>query len=168
MKNCWLVFLLFLWGCSTKPKLSEKDHAVKQCSSDIAQWILENHLDSALEKTNQLRNSKNNDERELGTYWKAIYLLEKSEKDSAQVILESYNNRWSNPLREVHAKAILRLLDQIKKANTRPRNIDPTNAMQEKLDQLENQTGELRNMILQLQLDKKKYEKVLKELEKIR
>lgn len=150
-------------SCATAPanKIVIKDEFKSTSSINIAEFLLLKKMDLALAETNKLIQSDNLEDQELGAYWKIIYFLESSNRDSAQILLNNQTGLWSKPTRAVHAEVFLRQLNTLKK-NSQQKNQD------EKIDQLAKETAELRTMIVQLQSEKKKYEKVLKELEKIR
>jgi hypothetical protein len=116
-------------------------------------------------------------DREAAAYWKALAWLYREQPDSAQALLESSQNKWTPGPRKVHALLLLKLVREScasralarahpEEAEARP--AAPDRGLQERVESLERESSGLRAENQRLEVEKEKYQKLLKDLETIR
>lgn len=122
---------------------------------------------------------------EIGAYWRAVCWLYRDYPDSALVILEAKENRWSGGMRRVHAGLLLRLAREASLARSaayarRDGDMKPAHdpeappkaaqdrGLSDRIDALQREAASQRAEIARLEREKDKYRKLLKDLETIR
>jgi hypothetical protein len=135
----------------------------------IARLLASENLGLAQSTADSLSASADPMEREIGTYWKAVCYLYRDRPDSAVAILEPMQGRWSGGLRAIHGEAFLRLAREAGEARAASRvRRDEVARLSHENDAMSRETGALKAEIARLETEKKKYEKLIKELETIR
>jgi hypothetical protein len=116
-------------------------------------------------------------DREASAYWKAIAWLYREQPDSAQALLEGSQNKWTPGPRKVHALLLLKLVREScatrALARARPEDAEARPApadrgLQDRVESLERESSGLRAENQRLEVEKEKYQKLLKDLETIR
>lgn len=116
-------------------------------------------------------------DREAAAYWKAVAWLYREQPDSAQALLESSQNKWTPGPRKVHALLLLKLVREscanravarARPEETETRAAAPDRGLQERVENLERESSGLRAENQRLEVEKEKYQKLLKDLETIR
>ena len=165
---------LGLAGCSSTK--SEPPLPASSQDREIAAYLFRGQNDAASRLADSLMHSEVPREKERGLYWKAVSFLYRDEPERAVSILEPQRGKWSSGIREVHAEALLRLSRESvqTRANARAQRDEPSRpatqdkTLHEKIDALQKENGDMRTEITRLETEKKKYEKLLKDLETIR
>lgn len=135
----------------------------------IARLLASENLGLAQSTADSLSASADPMEREIGTYWKAVCYLYRDRPDSAVAILEPMQGRWSGGLRAIHGEAFLRLAREAGEARAASRvRRDEVARLSHENDAMSREAGALKAEIARLETEKKKYEKLIKELETIR
>jgi hypothetical protein len=132
-------------------------------------------LDKALRTADSLAASKDPTDREIAAYWKVMAWLYRDEPDSALALLEGSQGKWTGGMRKVHAALFLSLArdaSQNRSSHGRPPELAhsplPDKAIQDRMESLQKETGELRAENARLETEKEKYQRLLKDLETIR
>lgn len=116
-------------------------------------------------------------DREAAAYWKAVAWLYRDQPDSAQALLEGSQNKWTPGPRKVHALLLLKLVREscaaravarARPEETEPRAPAPDRGLQERVESLERESSGLRAENQRLEVEKEKYQRLLKDLETIR
>jgi hypothetical protein len=140
-------------------------------SSDrgIARMLAGDNVGMAQNTADSLAMSKDALEREVGLYWKAVCYLYRDRPDSAVAVLEPMQGKWQGGLRGIHGEVFLRLAREAgeTRAASRVRR-DETARLTHENDLLAREFGDLKAEITRLETEKKKYEKLIKDLETIR
>lgn len=178
---------LHLAGCAApKPSQDLGDDALAQSHSPapaapplsvtrqapdkgIARMLASDNVGLAQATADSLSASKDPVEREIGRYWKAVCYLYRDRPDSAVAILEPMQGKWTGGLRAIHSEAFLRLAREASEARVSSRvRRDETARLSHENDAMAREFGALRAEIARLETEKKKYEKLIKDLETIR
>ncbi|MEO7427100.1 MAG: hypothetical protein ABI036_18070 [Fibrobacteria bacterium] len=184
MRKPWQAFAAFgrllaaalLIGCATgqAPSAGE-EQARSPMDKVLARLVSKGELEKAQRAVDSLTSSRDPAEREIAAYWKAVTWLYRDEPDSALALLEPSQSKWTGGLRKVHAGLLLMLAreaSQNKAARGRPieiaRAAPSEKAAQDKIESLLKETCDLRAENARLETEKEKYQKLLKDLEKIR
>jgi hypothetical protein len=148
------------------PSLSQTRQAPDK---GIARMLARDNVGLAQATADSLAASKDAVEREIGRYWKAVCYLYRDRPDSAVAILEPMQGKWTGGLRAIHSEAFLRLAREASEARAASRvRRDETARLSHENDAMAKEFGALRAEIARLETEKKKYEKLLKDLETIR
>lgn len=116
-------------------------------------------------------------DREAAAYWKSVAWLYRDQPDSAQALLEGSQNKWTPGPRKVHALLLLKLVREscaaramarARPEETETRAAAPDRGLQERIESLERESSGLRAENQRLEVEKEKYQKLLKDLETIR
>lgn len=135
----------------------------------IARLLAGDNVGLAQATADSLAASGNPVEREVGRYWKAVCYLYRDRPDSALALLEPMQGRWTGGLRAIHSEVFLRLAREASEARVSSRvRRDETARLSREKDLLAKEYGSLKEEIARLETEKKKYEKLLKDLETIR
>jgi hypothetical protein len=135
----------------------------------IARMLAGDNVGLAQATADSLSMSKHPVEREIGRYWKAVCYLYRDRPDSAVAILEPMQGKWSGGLRAIHSEAFLRLAREASEARAASRvRRDETARLSHENEVLAKEFGSLKAEIARLETEKKKYEKLIKDLETIR
>jgi hypothetical protein len=106
-------------------------------------------------------------EQLVGAYWKAICLTHLNRLDSAMILLRKHRGRWGGVMRETGAETLLRALE----SKDGPVRADPAPSLDKTLlvraESLEKRTLEMQNEIERLQAENTRYEKLLRELDRL-
>jgi hypothetical protein len=163
-------------GCAaTKDAPVAEEPAKAPMDRILARMVSKGEYDRAFRTADSLTASKEPAEREIALYWKAVTWLYRSQPDSALSILEANQGKWTGGLRRVHSSLFLAMAREASHNRTagavrheetvRPA---PDRSMQDRVDALQKETGELRAENARLESEKEKYQKLLKDLEGIR
>jgi hypothetical protein len=172
-----LAAAFLLPGCAATREPTPSEEASRVSMDKIlARMVSKGELDKAQRMADSLSASKEPAEREIAAYWKAVAWLYRDEPDSALVILEANQNKWTGGMRKVHTGLLLSLAKESSqsRAASRVRVSDankaatPDKSMQERIESLQKETGDLRAENARLETEKEKYQKLLKDLETIR
>ena len=178
LQALWLL-LGFAWlgGCASpganKAKASEE---IQDGNKGIGRLLSKGQVDPAFRAAESLMKARTPKERELGTYWKAVCYLYRDQPDSAMAIFDAFQGRWTGGWREAHAQAFLSLAREANASRpvVRVRREEASSkstqerSLLEKVEILQKETVDLRSEIARLETEKKKYEKLIKDLETIR
>jgi hypothetical protein len=135
----------------------------------IARLLAGENLGLAQSTADSLAASADPMEREIGLYWKAVCYLYRDRPDSAVAILEPMQGKWSGGLRAIHGEAFLRLAREAGEARAASRvRRDEVARLSHENDAMARETGALKAEIARLETEKRKYERLIKELETIR
>lgn len=165
-----------LLGCaSTREPTPAEEAARTSMDKVLARLVSKGELDKAQKAADSLSASKVPAEREIAAYWKAVTWLYRDEPDSALIILEAGQGKWTGGMRRVHTALLLNLAREASqsRAASRARVSDAgkpatDRSMQERIESLQKETGDLRAENARLETEKEKYQKLLKDLETIR
>lgn len=152
------------------PAAAAKEPA-SRTSSDrgIARMLAGNNVGLAQSTADSLAMSRDPVESEIGRYWKAVCYLYRDRPDSAVAILEPMQGKWSGGLRAIHGEAFLRLAREASEARAASRvRRDETARLTHENEVLAREFGSLKAEIARLETEKKKYEKLIQDLETIR
>jgi len=142
-------------------------------------------IDHAQRAADSLYTAGSGEDREIGAYWRAVCWLYRDYPDSALVILEARDNRWSGGMRGVHAGVLLRLAretslarsaayarrDASLKSSHDPdasHKASPDKGLLDRIDALQREAVAQRAEIARLEREKDKFLKLLQDLETIR
>ena len=179
MRKLWILFSLgsLFWACAPGPKSQSADERSKvSLDRGLARLMATGKLDSAQRITDSLRTSMDPLDREIAAYWICIHFLYLDEPDSALTILEPHEGKWNGSLRRVHSEVLLRLAREASQGRVASRRLQedqqsklgPERVLQERVETLQKETGELRAEIARLGTERLKYQKLIKDLEAIR
>ncbi|MDB5106491.1 MAG: hypothetical protein JWP91_4180 [Fibrobacteres bacterium] len=167
-----------LSGCAaTKEPSAPTDEALKAPMDKIlARMVSKGEIDRAVRTADSLSASREPAEREIAAYWKTITWFYRGEPDSALAVLEGNQGKWTGGLRKVHAALLLGLARDATQSRvaSRVRHEDPAarpvpdKSLQDRVDALQKENGDLRAENARLETEKEKYQKLLKDLETIR
>jgi hypothetical protein len=168
-----------LWAACAGTKEVSQDDAGTRAPMDkvLARMVFKGEYDRAVRIADSLAASKEPAEREIASYWKAVTWLYRGEPDSALAILEGNQGKWTGGLRKVHAGLFLNLAREssaAKLASNRvvrhedPAKPAPDKSLQDRVDALQKENGDLRAEAARLVTEKEKYQKLLNDLETIR
>ena len=165
-----------LTGCaSTREPTPAEEAARTSMDKVLARLVSKGELEKAQKTADSLAASKEPAEREIAAYWKAVAWLYRDEPDSALVILEAGQGKWTGGMRKVHTALLLSLARESSqnRAASKARLSEagkpaPDKSMQERIESLQKETGDLRAENARLETEKEKYQKLLKDLETIR
>ena len=151
------------------PSSSSNPSAKVPPDKGIARMLASDNVGLAQATADSLSGSKDPVEREIGRYWKAVCYLYRDRPDSAVAILEPMQGKWSGGLRAIHSEAFLRLAREASEARAASRvRRDETARLTHENDAMAKEYVSLKAEISRLETEKKKYEKLLKDLETIR
>jgi hypothetical protein len=183
MGKFWLLIpmiWLFL-DCAPGPKPMPINNSANQPAKPeldrmLGRLIAQGRFTAAKVMADSLVSSKDPASREIATYWKAIYWLNRDMPDSALVLLESYQGKWTGGLRRVHSESFLHLAKSVREIRfaLRQANMDqsykpaPDKALQDKVEILQREADALRAEVLDLETERLKYQKLINDLETIR
>jgi hypothetical protein len=130
----------------------------------------------ANEMADSLLATKDQAAREIAVYWKSIAWLYLDRPDSAIALLEAYHGKWTGGLRRVHSEAFLRLAKDASEARLAARqsqedaqsHLTQAQPLLNRVEALHSETVLLRAEIARLETERSKYQKLLKDLEKVR
>ncbi len=135
----------------------------------IARLLAGDNVGLAQAKADSMALSRDPAEREIGSYWKAVCYLYRDRPDSAVAILEAMQGKWSGGLRAVHGEAFLRLAREAGEARVSSRvRRDETARLAHENDAMMREFNALKAENARLETEKKKYEKLIQDLETIR
>lgn len=135
----------------------------------IARMLASDNVGLAQATADSLSGSRDPIEREIGKYWKAVCYLYRDRPDSAVAILEPMQGKWSGGLRAIHSEAFLRLARESSEARVASRvRRDETARLTHENDAMAKEYVSLKSEVARLEAEKKKYEKLIKDLETIR
>jgi hypothetical protein len=172
----FLLAALLLWGCAgTKEAAPVGEAARPPMDKVLARMVFKGEFDKAFRTSDSLAVSKDPAEREIACYWKAVAWLYRGEPDSALSLLEPNQGKWTGGLRKVHAGLFLGLAREasLSRAANHVRHEDPAKpvpdkSLQDRVESLQKENGELRAETVRLATEKEKYQRLLKDLETIR
>ncbi len=167
-----------LIGCaaSKKEPPSVAEEARAPMDRLLGRMVSKGELEKAQRTADSLMASKDPADREIAAYWKVVTWLCRDETDSALALLETNQGKWTGGLRKVHAALFLSLAREASqnraagraRQNEPARPIPPDKALQERIESLQKETGDLRVENSRLESEKEKYQKLLNDLETIR
>jgi hypothetical protein len=165
-----------LTGCASTHEPTPAEEAARTSMDKVlARMVSKGELEKAQKTADSLAASKEPAEREIAAYWKAVTWLYRDEPDSALPILEAGQGKWTGGMRRVHTALLLSLAREASQNRTaaRARLSDAgkpasDRSMQERIESLQKETGDLRAENARLETEKEKYQKLLKDLETIR
>jgi hypothetical protein len=163
-----------LAGCApTRVPTAAEETVRTPMDKVLARLVSKGDLDKALRTADSLGASKDPADREIAAYWKVVTRLYRDEPDSALAILESSQGKWTGGMRKVHAALFLsmaREANQYRMARARHEEARPPaeKSVQDRLESLQKETGDLRAENARLASEKEKYQNLLKDLETIR
>ncbi|HKP98527.1 MAG TPA: hypothetical protein VJ385_22545 [Fibrobacteria bacterium] len=142
----------------------------------LARLVSRGELDKAMRTADSLSASRESSDREIAAYWKMVAWLYRDEPDSALVVLEAGQGKWTGGLRKVHASLFLGMAREANRNRMAARARHDESApcapadksVQDRLESLQKETGDLRAENARLETEKEKYQKLLKDLETIR
>ncbi|MDB5050920.1 MAG: hypothetical protein JWO30_3991 [Fibrobacteres bacterium] len=163
-------------GCAaTKEPAVAEDAAKAPLDKILARMVSKGELDKVQRAADSLLASRDPTDREIAAYWKAVTWLYRDEPDSALAILEAGQGKWTGGLRKVHTALFLNLAREASQNRIAGRarheetaRVAPDKSMQDKIESLQKETGDLRAENARLETEKEKYQKLLKDLETIR
>jgi hypothetical protein len=106
-------------------------------------------------------------EQLVGTYWKVICFTHLNRLDSAMALLRKHQGRWGGVMRETSAETLLRALEGKEVPVRADPSHSPDKALWVRAESLEKRTAELQNEIERLQVENTRYEKLLRELDRL-
>lgn len=165
-----------LMGCAATKEPPLEEAARPPMDKILARMVFKGEFDKAVHTADSLAGSKEPAEREIAAYWKSVAWLYRGEPDSALVILEALQGKWTGGLRKVHAGLFLGLAREasLNRAAGRlvrheePVRPSPDKSLQDRVDALQKENGDLRAETARLASEKEKYQNLLKDLETIR
>ena len=98
-----------LMGCAATKEPPAEEAVRPPMDRILARMVFKGEFDRALHTADSLAGSKEPAEREMAAYWKSVTWLYRGEPDSALVILEALQGKWTGGLRKVHAGLFLGL-----------------------------------------------------------
>ena len=145
----------------------------------LARLVVKGEWDKLSRAADSAAAGKEPTDREIAAYWKSVGWLYRDEPDSALVLLEAQQGKWTAGMRKVHGGLLLKLAREMSAArasrNGRPDEAAPKTAaaagdkaLQERVDALQKENADLRAENQRLETEKEKYQKLLKDLETIR
>jgi hypothetical protein len=164
-------------ACAGSRAPSSGDDPRPRMDRALARMVSKGEFDKALRTADSLGASKDPAEREIAAYWKVVTWLYRDEPDSALAILESGQGKWTGGLRRVHAALFLSMAreESVARAASAGRGkhdetvkAGPEKSLQERLESLQKETGDLRAENARLASENEKYQRLLKDLETIR
>jgi hypothetical protein len=163
-------------GCAATKEAPVEESARPPMDRILARLVYKGEFDKAARTADSLSGSKDPAEREIAAYWKSVAWLYRGESDSALVLLEALQGRWTGGLRKVHAGLFLGLAREasLNRASGRlvrheePSKPAPDKSLQDRVDALQKENGDLRAETSRLATEKEKYKQLLKDLETIR
>lgn len=178
--NLFLLALLALLltgitvGCAFSAKslpksendIDEKSSSHPNLDTRLAEWIRKSQPDSALIKANQLIKSTLRKDKIIGTYWRGISLIQLGHLDSARTLFGFYRGKWGNASREAHAETLMSLLEE-KGPKPCSTPVGAQRAETTRLEGLERQNQGLLAEVEKLQMEKSRYERLLRELDRL-
>jgi hypothetical protein len=173
-----MLALAWLWGCAaSQPEAPTVEMALQasesftEDDSRLAEWIKLNQPDSAMALANQLTASGKRSSKIIGTYWRAVSLLQMGHADSAKALFEFYRGKWSPNWREASAESFLKLLRErsARAAAVQPCATagSPGKMDGHRLEALEAENAALHSEVDRLKADNSRFEKLLRELDKL-
>ncbi|MDQ3003447.1 MAG: hypothetical protein M3Y08_19570 [Fibrobacterota bacterium] len=173
--GAWLAATLLLVGCAASKTASvPKEVARAPMDRILARMVWKGDLDRAKMTADSLFFSKEPAEKEIALYWKAVIWLYRNQPDSALVILDANQGKWTGGLRRVHSSLLLAMARDDSQTRSASHNRHeeaaksaPDKSMQDRIDALQKETGELRAENARLESEKEKYQKLLKDLDGI-
>jgi hypothetical protein len=168
--------MLLMTGCAATKEVPMEEAVRPPMDKILARMVFKGEFDKAARTADSLAGSKDPAEREIAAYWKSVAWLYRGEPDSALVILEALQGKWTGGLRKVHAGLFLGLAREasLNKVSGRlarheePAKPAPDKSLQDRVDALQKENGDLRSETARLVTEKEKYQKLLKDLETIR
>jgi hypothetical protein len=165
-----------LMGCAATREPLVEEPPRPPMDRILARMVFKGEFDKAMHTADSLSGSKEPAEREIAAYWKSVAWLYRGEPDSALVILEGLQGRWTGGLRKVHAGLFLGLAREasLNRAAGRlvrheePARTSPDKSLQDRVDALQKENGDLRAETARLVTEKEKYKQLLNDLETIR
>jgi hypothetical protein len=169
-------FTALLAGCAATKDPAVSEEASRPAADKVlARLLAKGDMDKVQKAVDSLAVSKEPAEREIAAYWKAVAWLYRDEPDSALTILEANQAKWTGSLRKVHSAVFLRLAREASAARIAAHarheetvKVAPDKSMQDRIESLQKETGDLRAEIGRLETEKEKYQKLIKDLETIR
>ena len=170
---CMMALLI---GCAATREAPMEEPSRPPMDRILARMVFKGEFDKAARTGDSLSGSKDPAEREIAAYWKSVAWLYRGEPDSALVILEAFQGRWTGGLRKVHAGLFLGLAREmsLNRAAGRlvrheePPRPSPDKSMQDRVEALQKENGDLRAEAARLTTEKEKYKQLLNDLETIR
>ena len=170
----WMIALLA--GCAATKEAPMEESARPPMDRILARMVFKGEFDKAARTADSLSGSKEPAEREIAAYWKSVAWLYRGEPDSALILLEAFQGRWTGGLRKVHAGLFLGLAREasLNRAAGRlvrheePSRPAPDKSLQDRVDALQRENGDLRAETSRLATEKEKYKQLLNDLETIR
>lgn len=171
-----LATTLLFSGCAASKAATLPEEAARTPMDRIlARMVAKGEIGLAQKTADSLLTSKEPAEREIALYWKAVAWLYRNQPDSALVILDANQGKWTGGLRRVHSSLFLAMARDASQTRSASHNRHeetakpaPDKSMQDRIDALQKETGELRAENARLEFEKVKYQKLLKDLEGIR
>ncbi len=172
----WLLpTCVLFWACATKPMPSVEPVLVSQ-DRVLARFIAMKKYSEAKAMADSLLASRDQAVGEIAIYWKSIAWLYLDRPDSAIALLEQYRGKWTGGVRRVHSEAFLWLAKEASEARLAARQSQQefqsksslTQPLLERVEVLHKETVALRAEIERLETERSKYQKLLKDLEKVR
>lgn len=168
--------VLLLTGCAGTKDVPMEEAVRPPMDRILARLVFKGEFDKAARKADSLSRSKDPAEREIAAYWKSVAWLYRGEPDSALVILEALQGKWTGGLRKVHAGLFLGLAREasLNRAAGRlvrheePYKSVPDKSLHDRVEALQKENGDLRAEMARLVTEKENYQKLLKDLETIR
>ena len=172
---CLLWILAVMSGCAATKEVPLEEPVRPPMDRILARMVFKGEFDKAARTADSLSLSKEPAEREIAAYWKSVAWLYRGEPDSALVLLEALQGKWTGGLRKVHAGLFLglareasysRAAGRLARHEEPPRPADKS--LQDRVDALQKENGDLRAEAARLAAEKEKYRRLLSDLETIR
>lgn len=171
-----------LWGCATSGPVndlndpaSETRNGVESSPAEpgpdtdrkIGQLVNQGRYEEAMREADQWLALGSPRGVAIGAYWKAICLTHLNRSDSAIAHLKKYRGRWGGVMRDISAETLLRALET-KAVQPTPGNATaPDKSSQARIESLERRTAEMQSEIERVQAENARYEKLLRELDRL-
>jgi hypothetical protein len=149
---------------SRAPSMAEID---ADYDRQIGQMVRSGEHEDALRISEKLMTAGTARERLIGTYWKAVSLTHLGRLDTAWAILHVNRGRWGGVMRETSAETLRRALETKAPVACYDNTPQPEKGLSNRLESLEKRTTELQSEIERLQVENVRYEKLLRELDRL-
>lgn len=176
MAVCVAWAMALLTGCAAAKAAPMEEPVRPPMDKILARMVFKGEFDKAARTADSLSGSKEPAEREIAAYWKTVAWLYRGQPDSALIILEAHQGKWTGGLRKVHAGLFLGLAREMslnRAAGSLVRHEEqqrpvPDKSLQDRMEALQKENGDLRAEASRLISEKEKYKQLLNDLETIR
>ena len=168
-----IVAAVCMAGCAyTAPRKGTAEEPKPSVDKVMMRLLSDADYRKAMKMAEGMAASKDYLEQEMGLYWKAITFLHRDLPESAMSILEANEGRWTG-MRKVHGTVLLNLTRDANRTRSstireEANRFSADKPLHEKIESLQKEAADIRAENLRLVAEKKKYLKLLKDLETIR